>query len=183
MKATAKFGLLGDLAKLIQRYPPAVFADLAIFLAKPENIAALLSILEVGESVGRQARITKSATSRVRRPRGPQGLQGFLSRLEKDEPEKARSLADIYYALTTKRILPTMREMRRFLRDNDLANIPTSSREKAIGPLVRRLAMLPFEEIRAIGESLKTSAHAVEQRSLEGWTDLILGKRGSQGTS
>jgi hypothetical protein len=177
-----KFALLRDLAHLVRKYGPSVFADLAGFIKDPETVAELVTILESAETAGRKAHITE-ARPRAIRDKSPRArLHHLILELEKDEPEKARILSGLYEALVAKRALPTLRELHSFALDNGLEAISARSRDKAIGPFLRHLAARSTEDLRSIIGRI-SMMDTTGDRTLEGWTKVILGKQRPGGGS
>lgn len=175
MTSTDKFALLRDLAYLVKKYGPTVFSDLAGFLRDPEAMTELVTILEAAEAAGRMVRATKPRVgpSGVRGGKG--NLQNLLSELKKDQPDKAQVLSGFYGALAAKRALPTLRELRSFALDNGLKGASATSRDKAIGPLLQDLVARPLEDIRSMLGRIRLE-DTTGDRTLEGWTDVILDK-------
>ena len=175
MTQSDKFALLRDIASLLKKHGPTAFTELADFLRNPVVVTDLISILETSEAAGRRARIT--------RPSGKgksQGTQGTVKRLLADindkNPEKAKPLSTFYGMLSTKRVLPTLRDLRSFADDSGLRPVTASSRDKAISPLLRDLATRSVEEIQVMLQRIKP-VDKQGDRTLEGWTDVILDKR------
>lgn len=161
-----KFALLRDLAHLVRKYGPTVFSDMAGFLRDPEAVAELVTILEAAEAAGRKARVTKSRVARAGAKGGKGSVQNLLSELEKDRPEKAQVLSGFHDALAAKRALPTLRGLRSFARDNGLKAVSATSREKAVGQILRDLATRPLEEIRLmLGRVRKNGRRCWRQNS------------------
>lgn len=175
MTSTDKFVLLRDLAHLVRKYGSTVFSDLASFLRDPQAVAELVTILEAAEAAARKARVTESRVARAGAKGGKGSVQNLLSELEKDQPEKAQVISDFHMALAAKRALPTLRELQSFARDNGLKGESATSRDKAIGPLLRDLAARPLEDIRSMLGRIRMEDTAGD-RTLEGWADVILDK-------
>ena len=174
MTQSDKFALLKDLASLLKKHGPTAFTELADFLRNPAAVTELISILKTSGAAARRAGIT--------RPSGKgesQGTKGIVKRLlaninDKD-PEKANPLSTFYDMLSTKRVLPTMRDLRDFADDNGLRPVTASSRDKAILPLLKDLATRSAEDIHGMLQQIR-SVDTQGDRTLEGWTDVILGK-------
>ena len=174
MTLTDKFALLRDLANLVRRYGPAVFSDLASFLRDHEAVEELVAILEAAETAGRKARITEPRVAPGGAKGGKGSVQNLLSELEKDQPEKAKALSDFHRTLLAKRALLTLRELRSFAIDNGLKEVSAPSRDKAISALLRDLAARSLEDIRSMLGRIRMEDAAAGDRTLEGWTDVIL---------
>lgn len=177
MTQSDKFALLKDLASLLKKHGPNAFTELADFLRSPDSVTDLISILETSGAVGRRAGITRQS-----RKGGSQGTKGsvksILANIGDKDPEKAKRLSTFYGMLSTKRVLPTMRDLRAFADDNGLRPVLASSRDKAIPPLLRDLSTRSVEEIHDILQQIRPVDTQID-RTLEGWTDVILGNRRS----
>ena len=175
MTQVDKFALLKDLASLLKKHGPTAFTELAEFLRNPAAVTELISILETSAAAGRRVGIT--------RPYGKsesQGTKGIVKRLLADisdkEPEKAKLLSAFYAMLSTKRVLPTMRNFRSFADDSGLKSVTASSRDRAIPPLLQDLATRSVEDIHVILQRINP-VDTQGDRTLEGWTEVILGQR------
>jgi hypothetical protein len=177
-----KFALLRDLAHLVRKHGPSVFADLAGFLRDPETLTDLVMILESAATAGRKVRIPEAGTSAIPGTGPRAGMRQLLLELETNDPEKAQILSCLYEALAAKHALPTLRELRSFALDNNLEIINAKSRDKALAPFIRRLAQRSIEDLRLIVSRISMTDTSGD-RTLEGWTKLILNKHGSAGGS
>ncbi len=175
MTQSDKFMLLRDLANLVKKYGPTVFSDLAVFLRNPEMVAELVGILETAETAGRNARVKETLPSPTWEKDVKKRVHHLLSEIEKDQPEKALVLLNFYMALATKRVLPTLRELRSFADDNGINAVTAKARDNAVISLIRDLSVRPLDDIRAMLARIKMEGTSGD-RSLEGWTDIILGK-------
>ena len=92
------------------------------------------------------------------------------------EPGKARHLVPLYEALVAKRALSTLRELRSFATDNGLEFKIGNSRDKALGPFLWCLAAHSADEIGNIVSRINYDDLSGD-RTLEGWTDVILDNR------
>ncbi len=174
MTDTDKFALLRDLAGLVRKHGLSAFSDLAKYLRDPDSLAELVSILEAVEVAGQRAQRTQRR-SKVERKPSKTSIQELLSTISESEPDKAKALSTLYDAVVAKRAFPTLRELRSFATDNGLRSVSATSRDKALIPFFRDLAGRPIEELRAILARIRP-AGGVEDRTLEGWTNIILGK-------
>jgi hypothetical protein len=129
------------------------------------------------------------AGRRSKRPLGTKrtGAEGsiivneILKRCEVESPEKAHVLRHLYEKLVAGTLLPTLRDIRHFSEDSGLPAVTSKSRDKAILPLMRAMVSVPLDRITSL---LARTSQLEEKggRTLEGWTDVILGTRnkGSQ---
>jgi len=180
---TSSFALLADLAQLIKKHGPTAFSDLASLLRDPAKVDDLTAILEAGSFAGRNAKTRKKKPVREGRRTGPISLLHLLSETRSTDPAKAELLTRFYEDLSLKRVLPSLRDLRKFASDNGLIGAAADSREKAIGPLVRDLRGRSVEQVREIiGRAIVTEG-TKDDRSLERWTDIILDKGRSRKSS
>lgn len=158
--------LLVDLAKLLKKYGPEPFEILARSISSPEMAQRLVALL-IGT-----ASIARATPQRKRGAAIP--VRDSLSALKGSDPEKYKLLTDFHQGLLAKTLLPTLRELRDFARDCELPEIRGSSRQKSISPLIKSLISLPTEELKEKFQALRR--HDKDDRSLRGWSNLILDK-------
>src|SRR2546428_4481408 len=108
MKDNKEFELLSDLAKLIKKYGPETFEDLAQAFVNPNFIERFADVLKTTASVGRNTR--RKVRKNSRNSRNPD-FRSSLLRLGLDETEKGALLMDLYDGLKATDLLPTLREM------------------------------------------------------------------------
>lgn len=178
---TDKFALLKDLAGLVKKHGPEVFSDLVRFLRNPDTLAELVTILEAAEIAGRRARLGESRALRTQRGASTGAVRKLLSELETGQPEKAQILSGLYEALVAKQAFPTLGELRGFAKDNGLPAVTATSREKAITSLLRNLASRSTDDVRSMLRRVRIAASGGD-RTLEGWTDVILKDRSRGGS-
>lgn len=170
MTEERRFELLRELGRLLARFGPEPFADLAAYLREPGTVADLSEILDRVAEAGRQrGRPRREGSQR------PSSLRGWLSALRETEPVKGALIGDFYDAVVSKQVLPTLGELRRFAGDNGLGPVNATTRDKAVGPLVRALASRSEDEIRSFMARTVEVAKGGD-RTLQGWADLILRK-------
>jgi hypothetical protein len=177
---TNTFALLEDLARLLRKHGAAAFSDLAAFLRDPAKVDELTTILESSSSAGKKAKLHKADYAPSRRKTASATPLQFLSELKRTDPEKAVLLIKFNDDLSSKHILPSLRDLRYFASDNQLRKVTADSREKAIGPLIRELSRRTIEELSVIFGRLPTFDNAGDDRSLQRWTDVILNKKQTQ---
>jgi hypothetical protein len=169
MKDNKEFELLSDLAKLIKKYGPQTFEDLAQALVNPSFIERFAEVIKTTASVARSTR------RKVRKSSGNSRKLDFRSSLFSlgmDGAEKGALLMDLYDGLKAKTLLPTLREMQSFVSDNGLPAIKATSREKALVPFVKAFFPMPIEEVREYLKRIQPASNS-EDRSLEGWSNII----------
>lgn len=170
MSGDRTLNLLVDLARLVKRYGPGPFEDLAALLREPEGTARLVSILEGSAQAGRDGTVMDKSRS-TRKWLSP----SLISDIRRNEPEKAEVLLGFAEALEAKSILPTLREVKDFASDNGLRPVTASSREKALPSLLRSLAARSTEEVEQLLNRYQPSCLGGD-RTLDGWAGVILRK-------
>ena len=167
--------LLADVARLLAKYGPEPFEELAGHFRDERFLNDLLVLLETSAHAGRRS--TRPLGRKRKDQRESKGLGKLLKQCEAEDPDKARALEKVYESLMSKRLLPTLRQIRDFAKDNGLPPIKATSRDKAIIPLVRGMVSMPFERIVSV---LERDSHFEEKgdRTLEGWTNVILSRHG-----
>lgn len=171
MKTKRELDLLIDLAKLLKKYGPGSFESLAESISSPETAQKLSVVLVQVAKIGRTIPKTKRNIRHKKEPSIPKSL----IILEKIEPQKYKFLMNFYNDLIVKKILPSLRDIKEFATDCGLPEIRAESRQKAIGPLISLLIKFSNEQLIAKIQSLKK--HDTSDRSLEGWSDVILKKQ------
>ena len=170
MKTQRELDLLVDLAKLLKKYGPEPFESLAVSISSPEMTQHLSVILTQTAKIGRSIPKTKRETGPKEKPPVPRSL----ATLESVEQEKYQLLMSFYSDLIAKKVLPSLRDVKEFAIDCGLPEVRAKSRQKAISPLIGSLVKLPNGQLIAKIQSLKK--YDLGDRSLEGWSDLILDK-------
>ncbi len=178
MSSRKNLELLSDIAQLLIKHGPNSFEGLAQLLREDRFLDDLVALLNASAKAGR----------RSKRPLGPKqiqaersrGLNALLKHCESESPDKARALDHLYKKLVSKTVLPTLRDIRNFTEDNGMPPIIATSRQKAILPLLRSIVSAPPERITSLLETALSNEEKGE-RTLEGWTGLILGSN-SKGT-
>ena len=173
MTESEKFALLEDLASLLKKHGPTAFTELADFLRNPATVAELISILETSGEAGRTAGIKRRSGKAA--SQGTKGIKRLLADINDKDPEKAKLLSTFNDMLLTKRVLPTMRDLRSFADDNGLKPVTASSRNRAVPLLLQDLTTKSTEEIQVMLEQIRPEI-AQGDRTLEGWADVILRK-------
>lgn len=159
--------LIGELARLIDRYGPERFAKLAKLLRDPEEARQLADLLEGALEVRRPISKRKARSTETRP--GSRILEG----LRENEPEKYQLLFSFRDDVVARKILPLFRHVRRFAGENGIMLGSASSREKAIAPLLRFMAGLPLAQVQSLVE--QSAREEAGDRSLASWSDVIMG--------
>lgn len=170
MSEDKKLDLLMDLAKLLKKYGPEPFENLAESISSLEITERLKKLLKGSVSISRSVSTPlDSGVDRV-----PRTVREKLEALKNSEPLKYELLTSFHASLFTKVLLPTLRDIRDFARDHELHEITSKGRSDAISQLIKQLIPLSYEDLR---EKLASSRlHRDGDRSLEAWSNLILGK-------
>ena len=174
MSGATHLELMTDLARLLKKYGPEPFEQLAQEFKRADFIENLLSILGASADAGR--RLSAGAAKKRQPAKAGNGVAALLQRLTKDDPEKAELLRRFYRDLSAKAVLPTVRNIRHFAEDNGLGPIKATARERAILPLFKDMATVSCDEVSRMVENA-TRAGGQGDRALEGWTRIILGDR------
>jgi len=171
MKTQRELDLLVDLVKLLKKYGPEPFELLAASISSPEMSQHLSTILTQVAKIDHTIPKTKRKTKPRKKPSVPRSLTA----LKKVEPEKYQLLMNLYTDLIGKTVLPTLRDIKEFVADCKLPQVRTKSRQKAVSSLIGSLIKLPNEQLTAKIQSLKK--YDIGDRSLEGWSNIILNKQ------
>lgn len=171
MSVLKQFDLLVDITRLLKKYGPDEFDDLAKALQKPETLEHLIAIIQASSHASRKAGSLKGKKGYSTGKKVSAGK--FFRDLENVQSAKARILANFHDDLMAKNALPSLRDIRALAVDKGLEPVRAKSRDKAILPLLKDLANRPIEDIQAIFEGVKFRSQNGD-RTLQGWTDVIL---------
>ncbi|HYT87762.1 MAG TPA: hypothetical protein VEL76_03485 [Gemmataceae bacterium] len=173
MNEGREFDLLIDVSKLLRKYGPDVFDQLAEQLSAPEFVERLTKLLS---GAARTARAVPATQPRLR-PKSPsqKEIRSSLVALGDTDPERGALLVRLYDELMAKTVLPTMEDLRSFAARVGLCYLEIRSRPQAVVALLGDLRGRPLEELRALVADLNTAAEQ-HDRSLENWTRIILDK-------
>lgn len=167
-----EFQLLVEIAKLLTEYGPEAFDRLALRLATPGFADQLASILTSSAKSGRGAQDSVQFPRQLdAKPEAPL----FLAELHKNDPDKAKLLSDFYNDAMTRRVLATLNDLRRFMKGMGLPSTKIVSREDAVSVLLEPLSVMPYGDLKKRLDSIKPVPED-DDRSLQGWSDIILGK-------
>ncbi len=168
MKEDRELDLLVDLSKLLRKYGPDLFDQLAEQLSTPEFINRLAELLS------RTARVARTApTNRRAKSPSQNEFRASLVALADSEPERGALLLRLYDELMAKTILPTMENLRGFAAKAGLNPLEMRSRPQAVVALVVELRGRSLTELNALVADLNTTG-GQHDRSLENWTRIIL---------
>lgn len=163
--------LLADIARLLKKHGPDAFADLAHQMKDGQLQETLVSVLDSSAKSGRRFGV-KAAGKRVATKRPGKPL--FLVKLEQDDPQKAAVINEIYRQLLAKTMLPSLRDIQLFAESNGLPPVTAKSRIQAVSSLLQDMASEPTARIEKLRSAIKEN----ENRSLDGWAEVILRNRG-----
>ncbi|NER24698.1 MAG: hypothetical protein F6J96_29150 [Symploca sp. SIO1C2] len=165
--------LLIELAKLIKKYYPDFSESLADYLSSQDLIEHLVSILSKKDQ--EVENVSKNDTSISPVKQSHKGLRNTLIELKKTEPEKSELLVKFYDGLKDKTFLPDIQDIRKFVSEQKLKKVKLTSRRDAINPLIKSLLPLSLKELKN-KLCLVMPITLQDDRSLEGWSELILNK-------
>jgi hypothetical protein len=173
MSERNELDLLGDIVKLLRKYGPEAFEDLARQLSSPEFVQRLQAVLTGAARAARDAGVER--TGRPARTVGRANYRSALVALEATEPEKAQALLALYDKLMGKLLLPTMGELRSFASQLGAPLLQGTTRPRAVVELVQALEARPLSEIQTVAEKLERNQYN-DDRSLANWTRVIFDK-------
>jgi hypothetical protein len=172
MSDKPELALLIEIAKLLKKYGPETFEKLAENLSSAEFSQRLTSVLF---TTARTARSAKKDFLPAEAKLTPRDFRSSLVALGKTESEKSELLIKFYDGLSAKVLLPTLREIQSFASDMGLPSLKATARDKALVPFVKSFLPLSIEEIRTKLARIQPVSSA-NDRSLEGWSNIILDK-------
>ncbi len=170
MTEERELDLLVDLARLLRKYGPEPFEALASSLSSPEHSKKLADLLASAARVGRTAGI-KRPTSKARQQL--ESTRRMLESMKEADRTKYSLLFQLYQDLVEGRLLPSLRDIKRFVDDQELPEVRGTSRQRAIAALIRSLSTMTVEEISQKTERLPRLN--LDDQGLKGWSDIILG--------
>lgn len=162
--------LLVDIARLLKKHGPKAFEDLAHQMKDGQLQETLVSVLDSSARSGRRLGV-KAANKHVTK-KNPNEMP-FLVKLEQNDPQKAAIIKQIYRQLVAKTILPSLRDIQLFAESNGLRPVTAKSRNQAVSSLLRDMASEPMERLDKLNSQIKEN----ENRSLDGWAEVILRNR------
>ena len=161
--------LLNDIIKLLHKHGPESFLSLSKTISDVRFLGNLESILTEIADCDKVSRIVgkKQQTSR-------NNIRKRLQELIQEQPEKGQILVDFYNGLTDKKYLQNLREIREFADELNLPTVKATSRDRALGPLMRDLMNLPVGDLKVVFRQINEVDSENSDRSLAGWSELIL---------
>lgn len=175
MNTDREMDLLLDLAKLLKKHGPETFESLARQLSSPAFLDRLGDFLLSSARAAREAKARRNGAA-PNAAASPADFRLALLHLQESAPEKSALLVKFYDELLGRAILPSMRELREFAFRASLPPLTEKSRPKAVIALLAALQGRPVEELRQVLANIEPVARPDDDRSLEGWTRIILDK-------
>lgn len=161
--------LLIDIIKLLNKHGPDSFLSLSKTISDGLFLSNLEVILTETAKCGKDSSIVgkKQQTTKY-------NIRKQLQELTQKQPEKGQILVDFYKGLTDKKYLRNLRNIREFADELKLPIVKATSRERALGPLMRDLMNLPVSDLKVIFKEINEVDSENNDRSLAGWSKLIL---------
>ena len=166
-----KYELLEDMAKLVKKYGASTFSELSDEMSSPEFQRRFVNLISnIGEA-------TKNLKIKKGNRKNPlEIIDNKIKTVKENDERRGEILEKIFRDLINKKILPTFRDVKIFIEDNDLGIFNSKSRQAILSPLMKKLILLDTAElsklIRNIPENQEDS-----NRSLSGWSNIILNER------
>lgn len=159
--------LLIDLVKLIKKYGPDAFEELANFFSSREKTEQLSLLLK-------NIAITSRSISQKHKENGfiDSMIPPSLSQLKVQEPKKFTLLVEFYKKLQLEKILPSNESIKKFSVECGFSELKFESREEGIQLLIDLLIKVPEDQLRKNLGSFKRSKS--EGGNLEQWSKMIL---------
>jgi len=151
--------LLNQIVKLYVKFGPEAFETLADRISSPTFATTLAAIMRATAQSGR-------ANVKAR-----PNINRELERLKELEPEKHALLESFTSDLRARRILPNVRDIRRFAAENGLQPVTAESREQAIPQLIRGLMPSSMAELKKL--LLRAKQTQNYESNLSQWSEII----------
>ena len=168
--------VLAELVRIVDRCGADSVSRLALIIKDPDSARDLADALELAV---KEARPKRRASSKC--PKASNAGLKVLDELRKSDPEKHPIIAEIRSYLIAGKALPSMGELRQFANMQNLSIGKASSRRAAIVPLLRSIAERPSAEATQLLHLMVRPTR--NDRSLQGWRDVIVGPQKLAGTS
>ncbi|HGJ65812.1 TPA: hypothetical protein ENS27_10525 [bacterium] len=167
---TKEIDLLVDISKLFKKYGPETFESLANLLTSQDMVQHLSNILRQTINVTEENKIVKEKRISNQKNAIPNSLTNIID----SEPEKYKILMSLYNDLAEKKALLSLRDIKDFAMNFGFRDIIVKSKKEAIRKLINLLVELPQSELLEKLKNIKR--YGIDNRSLEGWTGIILNK-------
>ncbi len=168
------YDLLIDLAKLLKKYGSDTFLSLADKLSNQEIFSTISNILY---TTAKNKPYVSAIKKKQKKTIGIQ-IQELLESTRNMEPDKFNLLSDFYNRFISKTIFPSIKDIKAFVVNNKIQIPEIKSRDRAALNLIEYLSKLPSDKI-SIMTDIKVKLSTINKkedsdRSLQGWTDIIL---------
>jgi hypothetical protein len=154
-----EYELLRDLAKLLKKYGPEAFEAVAKIYSSQDFNQKFASILMANATIGRKS-VSNRKSSAIE-----------LAKIKESEPKKYEIITLFVEEFKAGRILPSLKDAKRFVAENNLPEIKAEYRLKAISQLTGSLLKLSQEELEKLFNEL--SKQGKSDSSLSQWSDII----------
>lgn len=161
--------LLIDIIELLHKHGSESFLSLSKTISDGRFLSNLELILTETAKCGKGSSIVgkKQQTTKY-------NIRKQLLELTQKQPEKGQILVDFYNGLNDKKYLQSLRDIREFADELKLPTVKATSRERAVGPLMRDLMNLPVSDLKVVFKEINEFDSKNNDRSLAGWSKLIL---------
>ena len=159
MISDKEYELIRDLNKLLKKYGPEAFEAVARIYCSQDFNEKIASILMANATIGRTGVSSRKFSAKE------------LAKLKDTEPKKYEIITLFVEEFKAGRILPSLKDAKRFVAENNLPEIRAESRLKAISQLTGSLLKLPQEELEKIFNEL--SKQGKSDSSLSQWSEII----------
>lgn len=179
MKDSPKSPLLEDLMRLYAKYGGDAFVEVARQLRDPEFVRLAVTVLErIASAVPHD--LKDKFDSRRKRSR-LESLVEFASQLGGNDEEKKGSLTVLAGQISSRQVFRTAKEIAKFSREHRLRVSSSPKRDSAARQLLESIAEHPSDVVKKIVSSVPQAGKQPDS-SLQGWSDIILGKGREQKT-
>lgn len=171
-----EYDLLVDLSKLLKKYGPDIFLSLADKFSNPEIFNSISNILYTTAKNKPNVSSKKNEHKRTIRTK----TEEFLESTRNLEPDKFNLLLNFFNRFISKTILPNTKDIKAFVVYNKIQIPEIKSRDRTVLNLMEYLSKLPIDKIKIMTD-IKVKPSNIKKnhdsdRSLQGWTDIILKK-------
>jgi hypothetical protein len=179
VKKDAELELAVELARLMRRFGPQVFEDLVHLLERPDFTTNLANALR---GVARTQRKHK-APAQVRTSQSKAILPQAVSALRGTSPDKFEAIQSFFFDAINPRVITSARLSDLAAQLRITAGKSITDRHGIVAGIIDKMLHLPVEEIRNYAHQARRQQHRESlDRSLAGWTDVILRKRPDDNT-
>lgn len=166
-----KLDLLNDITKLLKKYGADVFYDLLKFLKDEKFSNTLAELLIKFSEEGKKHNITSSK----KKSKPLLKIREQLVSLKETDIEKAEILLEFYDKIYSQGVTLKLKDIKNYASDIGFDIIKIKKKDDAISKLLRHLMNYSLNELHNLLNQFKSS-HVDGDRSLEGWSNIILKK-------